>query len=92
MLLAKTNFRGADNPVRPIATQQQRIDDDIEAAGTFSEFLERALNACAAPECPIYSDGDPIGYFLRAVEKLHLVNAAADGHPLAGALGVISTL
>ena len=83
---------GADNPIRPVATQRKRIEDDIESAQTFSIFLERALQACSDSQCPIYNDGDPVSYFLEAVGKLHLVNAAADDHPLAGALGVISTL
>ena len=83
---------GADNPPRPVATQQERIDDDLETADTFSVFLERALTACADPDCPIYNDGNPVGYFHQAVEKLPLVSAAAADHPQAGALGVISTL
>ena len=83
---------GAANPVKPVATQSERIEDDLRSAETFSVFLERALGACKDPECPIYNDGDPVGYFYRAVKKLHLVNAAADDHPLAGTLGVISTL
>ncbi len=82
---------GAVNPVKPVATQRERIDEEIEQAGTFAAFLERALDACLGPECPIFNDGDPVGYFYKAVEKLHIVNAAA-GHPLAGSLGVISTL
>jgi pimeloyl-ACP methyl ester carboxylesterase len=83
---------GADNPVRPVATQEERINDDVEFMETFSLFLEGALRACADPDCPIYYDGDPVGYYYRAVEKLDLVNAAANNHPQAGALGVISTL
>ena len=82
---------GAENPVKPVASQGERIEEEIEQAGTFAAFLERALDACAGPECSIFNDGDPVGYFHTAVEKLHLVNDAA-GHPLAGALGVISTL
>ena len=83
---------GAENPVKPVASQRERIDEVIEEVGTFEAFLERALTACAGPECPIFNEGDPVGYFHMAVEKLHIVNAAAEDHPLAGALGVISTL
>ena len=83
---------GAANPVKPVATQQERVDEEIKKAATFEEFLEKALGACADPECPIYNEGDPSGYFLRAAEKLHLVNAAAADNPQAGALGIISTL
>ncbi len=83
---------GAENPVKLVATQRERIDEEMEQAGTFATFLERALKACDGSDCPIYNNGDPVGYFHMAVEKLYLVNVAADGHPLAGALGVISTL
>ena len=48
--------------------------------------------ACADPRCPIYNDGDPVGYFRQAVPKLELVDTAAANHPLAGVYGVISTL
>ena len=83
---------GADNPVDPAATQQQRIDEVIEEIAPLAAFLGKALTACAGPECPIYNDGDPVGYFRQAVAKLDLVNAAADDNPVAGLAGVISTL
>ena len=83
---------GADNPVDPAATQQQRIDEAIEEIAPLAAFLGKALTACAGPECPIYNDGDPVGYFRQAAAKLDLVNAAADNNPDAGLAGVISTL
>ncbi len=83
---------GADNPVDPSATRQERIQEAIEEAAPLADLLEQALLACADPDCPIYNGGDPVGYFLEAVEKLDLVVAAADGHPLAGIFGVLSTL
>ena len=83
---------GADNPVDQAATQQERIDEAIEEFAPFADSLEQAVTACAGSECPIYNDGDPVGYFRQAVAKLHLVNAAADNHPRAGLYGVISTL
>ena len=83
---------GADNPVDPAATLQERIDEAIEETAPLADLLGQALLACADPECPIYNDGDPVSYFLEAVEKLDLVVAAADGHPLAGIFGVLSTL
>ena len=82
---------GAENPVEPVATQRERIGEEMEEASTFDAFLERALTACDGSDCPIFNNGDPVGYFHQAAEKLYLVNAAA-GNPLAGALGVISTL
>ena len=83
---------GADNPVDPATTLQQRIDEAMEEAAPFADSLEQALMACADPLCPIYNDGDPVGYFRQAVPKLDLVNAAADNNPLAGAYGVVSAL
>ena len=82
---------GADNSVDPAATQQERIDEVIEEVAPIEGFLQQALIACADPQCPIYNDGDPVGYYEQAVAKLDIVNAAA-GHPLAGYFGVISTL
>ena len=83
---------GADNPVDPANTLQERIDEAIEETAPLEDLLEQALLACADPNCPIYNDGDPVGYFMEAVEKLDLVVDAADGHPLAGVFGVLSTL
>ena len=82
---------GADNSVDPAATQQERVDEVIEEVAPIEDFLQQALIACADPLCPIYNDGDPLGYFRQAVAKLDIVNAAAD-HPLAGFFGVVSTL
>ena len=82
----------AYNPVDPATTLQQRIDEEMEEAAPVADSLEQALMACADPLCPIYNDGDPVGYFRQAVPKLELVNTPADNHPLAGVYGVISTL
>ncbi len=82
---------GADDPVDAATTQQERIAEEIEEISGFSNLLEQALAACAGPECPIYNDGDPVGYYNQAAPKLGLVNAAA-GYPSAAYLGVISTL
>ena len=83
---------GASNPVDPATTQQERVDGEVEEQLVKETVLEKALTACADPECPIYNDGDPVGYFSEAVTKLGLVNAAMDNHPQAGYYGVISTL
>ncbi len=82
---------GASNPV-DAATPQERLDKNIESQAAIEEQLERALLACDDPQCPIYNDGDPIGYYMQAADKLELVNDAAGGFPPAGILGVISNL
>ena len=82
---------GAHNPVTFATTQQERVDERIGRERAFEEILEEALKACNDPDCPIYNNGDPIGYFHQAVAKLGLVNAAL-GTPEAGAFGVLSNL
>ena len=80
---------GVNNPVDAAATMEERIGEAIEEAGPIGAFLGLALSACNSPECPIYNDGDPIGYYMEAAAKLDLVNSAAGGYPLAGYLGVV---
>ena len=83
---------GADNPVDAATTPEERLAQRIEENEPAEAQLRRALTACNRPECPIYNEGDPIGYFLRAAEKLPLVNQAAGGLRDAGGLGVFSAL
>ena len=83
---------GADNPVDPASTQEERIEEIIEEVAAFAELLNQALAACSDPQCPIYNQGNPVAYFRQAVAKLDLVNQAASDNPLAGALGIITTL
>ncbi|MCE2462910.1 MAG: alpha/beta fold hydrolase [Dehalococcoidia bacterium] len=82
---------GADNPVDPASTQQERIDEAIEEVAPIADLLGQALVACDDPLCPIYNEGDPVGYFKQSVTKLDLVNDAVN-HPVAGFFGVVSTL
>ena len=83
---------GADNPVDQADTQQERLEESIEERAPFEEQLRQALMACDNAECPIYNDGDSIGYYYRAAEKLHLVNAGTDNNPYAGYLSVVGSL
>lgn len=83
---------GADDPVDLAITQEERIEQSLEESAPIEALLQKALTACADPLCPIYNDGDPVGYYTQAIKKLDLVNSAADDHPLAGLFGVISTL
>ena len=83
----------ADNPGDPASTRQERIDKIVEELASLEAGLEAALEACYDPRhCPIYNDGDPIGYFKQVAGKLELVSAVLDDYPLAGPLGVISAL
>ena len=54
----------ADNPVDEARTRERRLAEALEEIAPFALLLERALGACADPECPIYNDGDPVRYFL----------------------------
>ena len=83
---------GADNPVDKADTQQERMEEAFEETAPFEENLKQALTACDSVDCPIYNGGDPIGYYYRAAEKLHLVNSAAGGVPYAAFLGVVTPL
>ena len=83
---------GADNPIDPASTRQERIEETVEEVAPFAKLLDQALAACADPECPIYNQGDPVAYFRQAVTKLDLVNQAASDNPRAGVMGVITTL
>ena len=83
---------GADNPVDKADTQQERIDEAVEEWTAFEDLMEQALAACDSAECPMYNEGDPIGYYKSAVAKLHLVNSAAGDVPDAGFLAVLTPL
>jgi len=83
---------GADNPVDRASTRQERIEEITEEVAAFADLLDQALSACSDPQCPIYNQGDPVAYFTDAVANLDLVNQAASNNPVAGALGVITTL
>ncbi|MEM1335777.1 MAG: alpha/beta fold hydrolase, partial [Actinomycetota bacterium] len=64
---------GSDNPLDDVSTQELRIDAGLEQVRGFEELLGRALESCDDASCPIFNDGDPVGYYLDAVEKIDLV-------------------
>ena len=80
---------GARNPfpTDPDATKPESVSETDQFA-VLEARLEAALTACADPACPIYNDGDPIGYYRQAAAKIDLVNAAAGNHPKGGFYGV----
>ena len=83
---------GADNPVDKADTQDERMAEYLEETLSLEVQLREALTACDSPDCPIYNGGDPIAYYYRATEKLHLVNEAAGGVPYAAYLTVVTPL
>ena len=70
---------GADNAqAYQTANRQERIAMDVEGdKEALDAALEEALRACTDPDCPIYNNGDPVGYYRQAAAKFHLVNTAA---------------
>ena len=61
-----TNFK-----VDQTLTQEELVAAEIEGdIAPYAIQLEQALAACADPECPIYNDGDPVGYFRQTVAKM----------------------
>ena len=83
---------GADNPVDEAFSQEERLAQSIQQIEPVEAQLNRALTACATPQCPIYNDGDPIGYYRQAAAKLPLANQAAGNNPTIGYWGIISAL
>ena len=61
-----TNFK-----VDQMLGQQELVAAEIEGdIAPYAIQLEQALAACADPECPIYNDGDPVGYFRQTAAKM----------------------
>ena len=83
---------GASNPVGSTTTEQEGEDEENGKGIEFEAKLGEVLAACADPECPIYNDGDPVGYYYQATAKLDLVIALADNNPIAGAMSMIGAL
>ena len=83
---------GADNPIDKADTQDERMAEYLEESLALEVQLREALTACDGPECPIYNGGDPIAYYYRASDKLHLVNEAAGGVPYAAYLAAVTPL
>ena len=83
---------GADNPVDDTSTVEARVANVIDEIRLFDLLLGEALDACDRPQCPMYNDGDPRGYFKKNVGALDAVVEATGGNPLAGALSIITPL
>ncbi len=83
---------GADNPLDDASTVEARVANVIDELRQFDVLLGEALDACDRPECPMYNDGDPRGYFKDNVGALDAVVEATGGNPVAGALAIITPL
>lgn len=83
---------GADNPVDDVSTVEARVTNVIDELRQFEVLLGEALDACDSPECPMYNDGDPRGYFTGNVDALEAVVEATGGNPMAGALSILTPL
>ncbi len=83
---------GADNPLDDVSTVEARVSNVIDELRQFEVLLGEALDACDQPECPMYNDGDPRGYFKENVGALDAVAKATGGNPLAGVLAIITPL
>ena len=83
---------GADNPVDDVSTVEARVANVIDELRQFDVLLGEALDACDSPDCPMYNDGDPRGYFTENVDALDAVVEATGGNPMAGALSILTPL
>jgi len=83
---------GAQDPIDPSATTAERVANDILEIETFEVLLDRALAACDDNSCEIFNNGDPLSLYLEATQKFDLVADELDDNPLAGPLGLITTL
>ncbi len=83
---------GADNPLDDLSTQELRLQNSVDEFSEFERLLNDALAACDSDECPIFNDGDPIGYFYEAADKFDLVVADVSDNPSAAILGLIQPL
>ena len=83
---------GADNPVDDVSSVEARVANVIDELRQFDVLLGEALDACDSPECPMYNDGHPRGYFTENVDALDAVVEATGGNPMAGALSIVTPL
>lgn len=83
---------GASDPIDPSSTSAERVANDLIETETFGLLLERAVAACDDESCPMFNNGDPEALYYEATRRFDLVNDEVGGNPLAGALGLITTL
>ncbi len=83
---------GADNPLDDLSTQEIRVQNFVDETSDFERLLNDALASCDSDDCPIFNDGDPVGYYFDAADKFGLVVADVSDNPDAAILGLIQPL
>lgn len=83
---------GADNPLDDLSTQEIRVQNFVDETSEFERLLNDALASCDSDDCPIFNDGDPVGYYLDAAQNFGLVVADVSDNPDAAILGLIQPL
>ncbi len=83
---------GANNPLDEEDTFEQRLDSAREEIQPIEDLLRASLEACDSVSCPIYNDGDPIGYYYNTAAKFDLINEANANNPDTAFLALITPL
>lgn len=83
---------GADNPIDDISDFDARLASAREETEPLERLLAEALDACETDACPIFNDGDPVGYYLDTVPDFDLVIEDNANNPNAPILGLITPL
>ena len=83
---------GANNPLDEEDTFQERLDSAREEIQPIEDLLLASLEACDSTDCPIYNNGDPIGYYYDAAAKFDLINEANANNPDTAFLALITPL
>ena len=83
---------GANNPLDEVETFEERLESAREEFQPIEDLLQASLAACADSSCPIFNDGDPVGYYLNAVNKFELINEDNKNNPSAAILALITPL
>jgi len=70
---------GAANPTLDPETDEEILESiSIVFGGLHAQFAA-AIDSCDDDACPMWNDGDPVGYWMQAAPKMDLVAEAAGG-------------
>lgn len=73
----------APNPVQPDDTVEDLMAAHHLLFGPWHAQFEAALLSCADESCPIWNEGDPMGYWLDTIDSLPILVEAAGGSTVA---------